>query len=150
MKKLRIYIDTSIIGGCLDEEFAEPSNALLEMARTGKVNLLLSELLAEEIREAPENVREILASLSGDFVEEFPITTEALELRGDYLRAGVLGAASADDALHVALATIAHAEMIVSWNFKHIVHYEKIRGFNAVNLLKGYPQIEIRSPREVV
>ena len=50
----------------------------------------------------------------------------------------------------MALATIAKADMIVSWNFRHIVHYDKIRGFNAVNLREGYLPIDIRSPLEVV
>ena len=45
---------------------------------------------------------------------------------------------------------IAHADLIVSWNFRHIVHFDKIRGFNAVNLQEGYPLIDIRSPKEVI
>jgi hypothetical protein len=66
------------------------------------------------------------------------------------MSAGILGESHANDARHVALATVAHADVIVSWNFKHIVHYEKIRGFNSVNLNQGYAPIEIRSPREMV
>ena len=54
------------------------------------------------------------------------------------------------DAQHIALATVCRADLVVSWNFKHIVHYEKIRGFNSVNLREGYGMVDIRSPREVV
>ena len=78
------------------------------------------------------------------------MSPESELLRDRYLAAGVVGPASVDDAHHVALATIAHADLIVSWNFKHIVHFEKIRGFNAVNLREGYQTIEIHSPKEVV
>ena len=67
-----------------------------------------------------------------------------------YLAAGVVGPASLLDAHHVAIATVARADMIVSWNFKHIVHHEKMAGFNAVNLREGYPPLRIFSPLEVV
>ena len=82
--------------------------------------------------------------------ERLPRSVEAERLRDAYLRAGVVTSVSSDDALHVAVATIARAEMIVSWNFKHIVHYEKIRGFNAINVLEGYGTVEIHSPLEVI
>jgi hypothetical protein len=71
-------------------------------------------------------------------------------LRDAYLRAEVLGGGSEKDAHHVALATVAKADIIVSWNFRHIVHFDKIRGFQSVNLREGYAALEIRSPKEVV
>ncbi|KAA0222400.1 MAG: hypothetical protein KJ057_01230 [Phycisphaerae bacterium] len=83
-------------------------------------------------------------------VEPLTTTPESETLRDAYLRAGVLTAKSSEDAHHVALATVAKADLIVSWNFKHIVHFEQMRGFNAVNLLEGYQTIEIRTPKEVV
>lgn len=83
-------------------------------------------------------------------IEQLQLDEEALDLRNSYLRAGVVGTANANDALHVALATVARVDLIVSWNFKHIVHFDKIKGFNAVNLGEGYLPIEIRSPLEVV
>ncbi len=83
-------------------------------------------------------------------MEGISLTEEAESLRDAYLRNDVVGEAQKNDALHVALASIAKADMIVSWNFKHIVHYDKIRGFNAVNLREGYLPIDIRSPLEVV
>jgi len=55
-----------------------------------------------------------------------------------------------DDALHVALATVTECDVIVSWNFQHIVNFRKIPLFNAVNVLKGYRQIAIYSPLEVI
>jgi len=78
------------------------------------------------------------------------VNGEAERLQDLYLAASVVGPASANDAMHVALAVVSRADMIVSWNFKHIVHYDKMRGFNAVNVREGYGQLMILSPLEVV
>ena len=77
-------------------------------------------------------------------------TAEATVLAEAYLAARVVPAGSRVDALHVALASVARADAVVSWNFKHLVQLQRIRGFHAVNVLRGYPLIEIRSPLEVV
>jgi len=150
MKKPRIYVDTSVIGGCLDEEFAEDSNALLEMAKRGDAVLLVSDLLLDELRFAPPDVSAILDSLPSNCIEVVKFSSEAYRLRDQYLAAGVVGPGSADDALHVALATLAGADLLGSWNFKHIVHYDKVRKFNGVNLAEGYPLMDIVSPPEIV
>jgi len=150
MKKLRIYVDASIIGGCLDEEFAEESRAFVAMAQQGKLTLVVSDLLAAEIRRAPPDVIAVFESLLADSLEEVFGTDESMSLAEHYIKAGVLASSSFADAHHVAIATIAHADMIVSWNFKHLVHFDKIRGFNAVNLREGYGPIEIHSPKEVI
>jgi len=150
MKRLRVYVDTSVIGGCLDEEFAEESRALLAMAREGRAVLLVSDVLLFELEPAPVDVQGALAQLPQDCLDVVLRTEEAERLRDAYLEAGVLGPESRNDALHVAIATVAGADVMVSWNFRHIVHLEKTRGFNAVNLREGYKPLEIRSPREVV
>lgn len=150
MKQLRIYVDTSVIGGCLDEEFAEESRALFQMARDGHAKLLVSDILADELESAPRDVQEILGAVPPDCLEAVIRSEETERLRDAYLVAKVVSTGAASDAHHVAVATVARADMIVSWNFKHIVHFDKIRGFNSVNLREGYAPIEIRSPREVV
>lgn len=149
MKRLRIYVDTSVVGGCHDEEFREPSTQLLDMARSGEVTFLVSDLLVTELENAPEEVRATLSGLPASSVEAVDVDGEATELRSAYMAAEVVGPKHENDALHVALATVARADMIVSWNFRHIVHFDKIRGFNAVNLKEGYLPIEIHSPLEV-
>jgi len=150
MHRLRIYIDTSVVGGCHDEEFEQDSRALMRMARDGEIRLLVSTLLAAELDQAPENVQTVLPDLPEEALEPVSLSEEASSLRDAYLAAEVVGRKRQDDAYHVALATVTRADMIVSWNFKHIVHFDKIRGFNAVNLREGYMPIEIRTPREVV
>jgi len=148
--RLRVYIDTSVIGGCLDDQFAQESQSLLEMANRGRVVLLVSDLLARELDGAPPDVGAVFANLSGEAVEEIYMSEESEHLMAAYLNAGVLTAQQANDAHHVALASVAKADLILSWNFKHIVHLDKIRMFNSVNLRAGYPLMEIRSPREFV
>ncbi|HPG69897.1 MAG TPA: PIN domain-containing protein [Candidatus Hydrogenedentes bacterium] len=150
MKRLRIYLDTSVVGGCFDAEFSGDSEALLNMARRGEVTILVSDVLLDELAKAPEEVASLLEALPGSSVEYVRNSAEAVYLCDRYLEANVVGPASKNDAHHVALATVAHADLIVSWNFRHVVHFDKIRGFNAVNLQQGYLQIDIRTPREVV
>ena len=150
MKQLRIYVDTSVIGGCCDEEFAEASCRLIEMVKRGEIALLISALLAEELEDAPPDVKAILDDLPRHSLEFVNESAESRRLRDCYLAAKVVGPAHATDAHHVALATVSRADFIVSWNFKHIVHFDKIRGFNAVNLREGYAALAIYSPLEVV
>jgi len=150
MKRLRIYIDTSVVGGCFDEEFAKESLALMQAARDGRIVLIVSNALLDELDPAPPRVQEILDGLPAGATESVSATEESERLREAYLRSQVVGPASTRDAHHIALATVHRADLLVSWNFKHIVHWDKIRKFNAVNLEEGYPPIEIRSPQEVI
>jgi hypothetical protein len=150
MERLRVYVDTSVIGGCFDAEFAAESQALVQMARDGRVVLIVSDVLEAELRNAPEPIRDFYAALPSEALERFAVNAAADRLHRAYLAQGIVSPKWADDAQHVANATIAGADVIVSWNFKHIVHLDKIKGYNAVNRRYGYPDIEIRSPREVV
>jgi predicted nucleic acid-binding protein len=149
MKRPRVYVDTSVIGGCLDKEFAEWSNKLLDQARCGGIVLMVSSLLVDELIDSPPNVRRILADLPEGSIMQLEMDEESDSLARAYIAAGAVGEASLDDARHVAMATVHEADVIVSWNFKHIVQYTRIRAFNAVNLREGYKSIEIRSPQEV-
>lgn len=149
MKKLRIYVDTSVIGGCLNAEVAVESQRLISGVRQGKLIILLSDLVISELANAPAQVRQILLSLPPEFIEDIPLTEEVFALRDAYIAAGVVNAKSMNDAAHVAAATVARADAIVSWNFKHIVRLGKIRGYNQVNLLNGYGILTIVSPQGV-
>lgn len=150
MKRLRVYVDTSVFGGCFDEEFSDESKKLFEEIEKGKFLLVVSKTTFRELVGAPENVRNVLAKLSSSQMEVIEESAEIDTLRDAYLHAGVVGPASKIDAEHIATASIANVDFVVSWNFKHIVHYEKIHGYHAVNLLHGYKAVEIYSPREIV
>ena len=149
MKQLRVYVDTSVIGGCFDPEFAQWSNALLRDFEMGFFRPVLSKAIESEILSAPEQVREKYADLLALGAEFLPITNEANELVERYMERGILNARFRGDMLHIALATVFDVDVLVSWNFKHIVKLQKIQLFNAVNLEQGYKAIQIYSPREV-
>ncbi len=149
MERLRIYVDTSVLGGCFDPEFAVWSNGLVRDFRAGKFLPVLSDVTAAEVRSAPETVRELhqeLLLLAGVVL---PVTSQTLALVAAYEARGILGARFRADMLHIALATLAEVDALVSWNFKHIVRLEKIRLFNGVNVELGRKALSILSPREV-
>ena len=83
-------------------------------------------------------------------IEYIEISDESIDLAQKYVDENIVGKSSFEDCLHIALATLTRADIIVSWNFKHIVNVKRIRGYNSVNLKYGYPQIDIRSPRELI
>ncbi|HEX8451368.1 MAG TPA: hypothetical protein VF647_04670 [Longimicrobium sp.] len=145
----RIYLDTSVLGGCYDAEFAPWSNGLLKDFRLGNYVPVVSDVVAAEIKQAPEPVRVVYADLIASGAEVLFITPEAVRLADVYQERKILTPKFYDDGLHIALASVAAVDLLVSWNFKHIVHYDKIRYFNAVNLELGYRPLAIYSPREV-
>ncbi len=149
-RRLRVYADTSVFGGCLDEEFAEDSKAFFDEIRADRFTLVIASVTLRELVDAPQDVRQILASVTAESVENFPDCPEITELRDAYIEAGVVGPSSLEDAEHVAAASVADVDMIISWNFKHIVHFEKINGYHGVNLIRGYKPVSIYSPREVI
>jgi predicted nucleic acid-binding protein len=149
MRVLRVYIDTSVIGGCFDPEFSLWSNRLVQDFRDGRYIPVVSSIVATEIDSAPEQVRtkfEEILQLDPAFLE---LTEEVVNLAEVYSSHGALPPKFRNDLLHIALATVANVDVLVSWNFKHIVRLEKIRIFNAVNLELGYKLLQIHSPQEV-
>lgn len=150
MKKLRVYVDTSAVGGCFDTEFKEWSQALINDFRAGRYQAVVSNVVDKEIADAPDFVRELYAEVLSWPAEVVNVDDEALALVAQYKARGVLSDRFLEDMLHIALATIAEVDVLVSWNFKHIVRLDKIRLFNSVNLEQGYKPLTIYSPREVI
>lgn len=149
MKRERIYFDSSVIGGYYDPEFAEDSRRVIEYARSGRITVLMSEVVVQEIVKAPPPVQELLLSIPSSHIERIELTTEILALRDAYLSAHIVSPRWGDDATHVAAATVARADAIVSWNFNHIVRLDKMRAYNQINLANGYGILTIITPREV-
>ncbi len=150
MRRQHIYVDTSVIGGCEDEEFSEDTLKLWDMFTKGEYMLLISELTLQELEGAPQSVRRRLTEIPIEHQMRVPLDNEARTLAKAYLDHGIVGPSSWADAFHVGLATVARADVLVSWNFKHIVNLDRIRLFNAVNLEQGYGFVEIRTPKEVL
>jgi len=149
-KKIRVYVDTSVIGGCYDEEFELYSNLLIEEFCRGKKIIITSEILMNELGNAPDHVKNILLKIPVNYSEHVLLTDEVESLAYLYRSRGIVPEKSEADSLHIALATIYKADVLVSWNFKHIVNFERIHLINAVNLEYNYSQIDIRSPQEVL
>ena len=151
--KQRFYFDTSVFGGAFDAEFEAGSMPLFDKVKAGEITCVYSELTVGELTNAPQRVRDFLASLSTEYAkhtEYLEITDEALALAHQYLAEKVVGATSFDDCVHIALATIHKADLLVSWNFRHIVNIYRIRGYNSVNIRQGYAPLEIRSPKDII
>ena len=150
MKKQRIYLDSSIFGGLYDEEFKEFTEPLFERIKNSEFEIIHSNITEQELENAPEKIRnttKLLPKKSTEFVKS---DIETANLAKKYIEEGVVGATSYADCLHIALATKHNANILISWNFKHIVNVVRIAGYNSVNTSEGYKPIDIRSPRELL
>lgn len=146
--KQRIYLDTSVFGGYFDDEFAEHTKPLFKRLKNNEFKLLFSSVTQDELNSAPKRVKDLVIGLKAEWTDYLDVTDEATELAYEYIAEGVVGQTSFADCLHIALATINQADYLISWNFKHIVNVDRIRGYNSINIKKGYKLLEIRSPRE--
>lgn len=142
-----MYLDTSVIGGYFDEEFERETRILFQQIRDSKYDVFISSLTEQELENAPEKVKELLKSFAYTPIK---VTPQCRELAKEYVKENVVGKTSMDDCTHIATATINNIDILVSWNFKHIVNFQRIRNYNYVNLKNGYKQLNIHSPKEIV
>ena len=148
--KLRVYIDTSVVGGYFDYEFEEVTQLFFHRILNKDFLVYFSEVSEAELSLAPDFVKDLKTKIPKDCYRFLDLDDESKTLAEAYLKEKILGNASLDDAYHIAIATVNRLDVLVSWNFKHIVNYEKIKLFNSINLRLGYPMIEIRSPKEFI
>lgn len=148
--KQRFYFDTSVFGGVFDTEFEEVTLQLFERVRLGKIVCLYSDLTLTELVKAPIKVQDYFKNLPKENLELVIVNDEILVLASKYISEKVVGPTSFDDCIHIATATINKADILVSWNFKHIVNVYRIRGYNSINIRSNYPSLEIRSPKEIL
>ncbi len=148
--KQRVYIDTSVIGGCFDQEFQEWSNRLFDDFKSGKRIAIVSDITLDELTDAPDRVKDNFETIPEDSIEILTSEIESRELADKYILENAVSTRFYEDALHIAIATINNVSVLASWNFKHIVNLDKIRLYNAVNLKNGFTILEIRTPREIL
>ncbi len=146
----RIYLDTSVFGGYFDSEFEVWTKILFDKINKGEFKVIYSRLTDIELTPAPEKIKTLANGLPPESLEFIDISDEATELAEQYLKENVVGKTSRADCIHIALATLHNADILVSWNFKHIVNINRIRGYNAVNYKLGHKILEIRTPREIL
>ena len=145
-----VYVDTSVVGGAFDEEFKFWTELFFKQVEKGLFQLAISDLLEGELLEAPNNVVGLYKEIVQTDVIQLNFGEEAEQLSSEYLKQRIVGMKSLVDCQHIATATVNNIDILVSWNFKHIVNLDKIRLYNAVNLKEGYKSIEIRTPREIL
>jgi len=148
--KQRVYIDTSVVGGYFDKEFAENTIPFFDSVIEGEKIIIVSDLLKAELLRAPVFVKDLLDSIPAENIEFVKLSDEASKLADKYIEAKVVGRTSRADCQHIAIATLCKADVLVSWNFKHIVNLDRIRGYNGINYQLGHNMIEIRTPKEIM
>ena len=145
----RVYVDASAVYGAVSQKFGHDTKPFWEAVKSGKIRVIMSDVLADEIARSPQSVREFYRSIPESQTVRVESTDESNALAEQYITEKVVGQSSLSDCKHIALATLANADVLVSWNFKHIVNVDRIRGYNGINMKMGYAQIDIRTPYEV-
>ena len=146
--KPRIYIDTSVIGGYYDEEFEDATRPLFDRIANHDFEVYFSEINEVELVLAPARVQAVKELIPAGSYKYLTLDEDSKTLAETYVREKALGKASLYDAYHIALASVNRLDCLISWNFKHIVNFDKIRLFNSINIRLGYPLIDIRTPLE--
>ena len=147
---MKFYVDTSVWGGHEDEEFEEWTLPFFEQARKGNFVIVISDLTLRELLPAPERVRKLTKTIPDEFLEVISLNEKAESLASAYRNEGVLTQKFESDAQHIAMATILKVDSLISWNFKHMVNFFRIKQYNSINLKFGYQTIDIRTPKEVI
>jgi len=147
---VKFYVDTSVWRGYEDEEFEEWTIPFFEQARAGKFTIVLSDLTLRELAPAPERVRQLTDTIPDQFLELVTLSQEAEQLARHYITEGILTPKFESDAQHIAMSTILKADSLISWNFKHMVNFFRIKQYNSINLKFDYQTIDIRTPKEVM
>jgi predicted nucleic acid-binding protein len=147
----RIYIDNSVVSGVFDKnDHPERVKPFWDAVFNGKIRVVLSDVLKEEVDDAPLHVRDFYSTIPESQIERIVSTDESYALAEQYIAAGIVTENSLNDSRHVALASVAGVDVLVSFNCTHIVTLNRILKYNAINVLSGYSQIEIRTPDEVI
>ena len=153
LKKLELYIDTSVIGGVLDSEDKrrlEITKNFLNLVKKRKVIGYVSNITLEEINKAPPEIKKellrVVQETKPDVLQE---NEECIKLVEFYLKEKIIPPKFRDDLRHIAIAVVYGLDAVVSWNFKHIVNIITKRKVNSVNLKLGFKTIDLISPEEV-
>ncbi len=146
---MKFYVDTSVWGGYYDKEFSEWTIPFFEQAKQGRFTIVLSDVTLAELQNAPRNVQDLPTKISPEFIDTVMINDEQFTLAERYITEGALTQKFYSDAQHIAIASLLQVDSLVSWNFRHMVNFFRIRQYNAINLKFGYQTIDIRTPKEV-
>jgi predicted nucleic acid-binding protein len=148
-EKKRIYVDTSVVLGKFDENESRrrDTEQFWHAVQSNEVVALISDVLREELADSSEQVRKFIAELPESQFERVVSTDESNTLAKRYVAERVVTGRSMKDCKHVAIATVNHADGIVSWNLHDMVKRKK--KYNSVNTMLGYPIIKILTPNRI-
>lgn len=152
MRKLRLYLETSIFNFAFAEESPKEREVTLKLfEKLDQYEPYISEIVIVEINRAPQKKKEELLGLLNKYVFEELIFDESAKILADrYIQEGIIPQKYQEDAFHIAIASSNNLDVLISWNFAHIVKLKTKREIQGINLLLGYKEIEICSPWEVV
>jgi predicted nucleic acid-binding protein len=150
-RKMRVYLDTSVISALFDERNPE-RKSLTEafFAEIGNFETFISEITVAEIERTPDME---LRSKMKDAVSRFSVlslTDDVEWIASEYIRQGTVPEGYSEDAYHIAIAVINEVDYLLSWNFKHIVRRKTRDIVRMVNTLNNLRQIEIMTPAELL
>ena len=154
MKKIKLYLDTSVISH-LDapdtpEKMAD-TLALWEDLKVGKYDIVISDVVLDEIKHCEEPKRTFMGTNLAELKPFIVVKNqEATELANEYVKRHILSQKNFDDCMHIALSVINHCDYLVSWNFRHLVNIHTLTGVKVVNALNNYQEIFIISPNMLI
>ncbi|MCB4792830.1 MAG: PIN domain nuclease [Elusimicrobia bacterium] len=155
MKKLKLYLDTSILNFAIsDRENLElqimSTKDIIGCIKRGDYEGYISDEVLKEIEQAPKDIKELLFQVvKGTGLGLLKADKDTEILAEKYIEEGLIPLKYRDDALHIAVATVNGMDIVMSWNFEHMVKLKTKKGVIAVNELMGYKTIEILTPQEV-
>jgi len=149
-KTRRVYVETSVISGMFDSnDHPAKAQPFWDAVDDGKIRIVLSDVLEDEIKHSPQHVRDYYAKIQASQIERIVSTDETNRLAAVYVAARIVSSKHLTDSKHVALAAVARVDALVSWNCKHIVNHNRIDIYNDLNEALGYPRIEIQTPDNI-
>lgn len=147
-RKFKLYLDTSVPNAYFDLKDPYRQEITKQFwLKLKEHHIYVSDLVIKEIKATgDEKLRKNLIQLVKDFELLSTKSTEIRALAEEYVSRGIIPVKHIEDAVHIAVTTVNSLDILVSWNFEHIVKLKTKREVNAVNVLLGYNQIEIIEP----
>ena len=150
MKKLKLYFDTSVISHLDQQDAPEKMRdtlALWDNIKTGEYDVVISSVTERELEACSEPKRTTLLNYLQQVTHSIvPLDEQMLVIADKVVELGILTAKNIDDCQHIAAAIVSGCDVIVSWNFKHIVNHKTMQGVKAVTAITGFPEILIYTP----
>ena len=144
-----VYSTTSVFFGLFDKQFQKHTRTLFDFIEKQGIKIIHSDVLEEDLQLATQEIRSIANEklLQAEYIK---LDEKIKKLAEAYIKEEILTDKSINDARHIATATLSGADVMISWNFKHIANFMKIQEYNSINLQQGYRETPIYSPMAII